>query len=295
MAVASQPFSWLRACGLRCVAAALSAGLQDGRALAAVLEASYSQAAAGSSSGSSSSSWLSNAEQCALLECVGRYPAGHAPAAASSDELREAYRVLQALVLLHGKSRSLLTSAQYLQLVTARACEGNEEAQAMFVTTGGLDMLLTRTLQHTQQMAAVETPLGMGLLVFLQTLLGWGMGESAIYALPLRWPPPPPPPPPLPNLLCLLPGAHLSTQRAAVSLMARHLGPDAARLLTQGLSQIVAAAGEQGPAGLMTAEAAAAFGAAGGAGDAAAAAGSVVAVECVLQRRAEAAAVLMPK
>jgi hypothetical protein len=30
---------------------------------------------------------------------------------------------LQALVLLHVKSRSLLTSAQYLQLVTARACE----------------------------------------------------------------------------------------------------------------------------------------------------------------------------
>jgi hypothetical protein len=52
-------------------------------------------AAAAASTGSSSSSQLSSAEQCALLEAVGRYPAGHAPAAASSDELREAYRVLQ--------------------------------------------------------------------------------------------------------------------------------------------------------------------------------------------------------
>jgi hypothetical protein len=65
--------------------------------------------------------------------------------------------------------------------------QGNEEAQAMFVTTGGLDMLLTRTLQHTQQMAAVGADaIGGGappdlllrLLVFLQTLLGWGIGES---------------------------------------------------------------------------------------------------------------------
>jgi hypothetical protein len=57
----------------------------------------------------------------------------------------------------------------------------------MFVTTGGLDMLLTRTLQHTQRMAAVGADgsgggappdLLLQLLVFLQTLLGWGIGES---------------------------------------------------------------------------------------------------------------------
>jgi hypothetical protein len=57
----------------------------------------------------------------------------------------------------------------------------------MFVTTGGLDMLLTRTLQHTQQMAAVGADgcgggappdLLLQLLVFLQTLLGWGIGKS---------------------------------------------------------------------------------------------------------------------
>jgi hypothetical protein len=57
----------------------------------------------------------------------------------------------------------------------------------MFVTTGGLDMLLTRTLQHTQQMAAVGADgsgggappdLLLQLLVFLQTLLAWGIGES---------------------------------------------------------------------------------------------------------------------
>jgi hypothetical protein len=29
--------------------------------------------------------------------------------------------------------------------------QGNEEAQGLFVTTGGLDMLLTRTLQHLCQ------------------------------------------------------------------------------------------------------------------------------------------------
>jgi hypothetical protein len=64
--------------------------------------------------------------------------------------------------------------------------QGNEEAQAMFVTTGGLDMLLTRTLQHTQQMAgmgdacdsAAPADLLLQLLLFLQTLLGWGIGES---------------------------------------------------------------------------------------------------------------------
>jgi hypothetical protein len=50
---------------------------------------------AAAAAGSSSSSQLSSAEQSALLEAVGRYPAGHAPAAACSEELREAYRVLQ--------------------------------------------------------------------------------------------------------------------------------------------------------------------------------------------------------
>lgn len=66
----------------------------------------------------------------------------------------------------------------------------------MFVTTGGLDMLLTRTLQHTQQQqqpavphaAAGSSPdssssssppeLLVQLLVFLQMLLGWGIGEA---------------------------------------------------------------------------------------------------------------------
>uniref|UniRef100_A0A383WAD7 Uncharacterized protein n=1 Tax=Tetradesmus obliquus TaxID=3088 RepID=A0A383WAD7_TETOB len=326
---ASLPFSWLRACGLRAVAEALSTGLQDGAALAAVLEATYSQvlevilstldrdlmpptppaptlpplpttaagaAAAGGSS--SSSSALSSSEQSALLEAVGRYPAGHAPAAACSEELCEAYRVLQALVLLHAKSRSLLTSAQYLQLLTARACEvpaclphalhtllallqGNEEAQAMFVSTGGCDMLLARTLQHTQQMAAVGEAAGSGappdlllqLLLFLQTLLGWGIGESVRR------------------------GAHPSTQRAAVQLMLRHLGPEAAKLLTQGLAQLVAAAGAAGPAGHVTAEAAAAAGGGGGEGGGAdmAVGGGLVAIEAVLQQRARAAAALMPR
>jgi hypothetical protein len=42
----------------------------------------------------------------------------------ASPECRFAFfSSLQALVLLHVKSRSLLTSAQYLQLLTARACE----------------------------------------------------------------------------------------------------------------------------------------------------------------------------
>lgn len=71
----------------------------------------------------------------------------------------------------------------------------------MFVTTGGLDMLLTRTLQHThqqQQQQQMETAgssdvtdrsrasssaegppdLLMKLLVFLQMLLGWCIGEA---------------------------------------------------------------------------------------------------------------------
>jgi hypothetical protein len=40
---ASQPFSWIRAAGLRSIAAALSAGLEDAQALTTVLEATYSQ------------------------------------------------------------------------------------------------------------------------------------------------------------------------------------------------------------------------------------------------------------
>jgi hypothetical protein len=40
---ASQPFTWIRAAGLRSIAEALSAGLEDGQALASVLEAVYSQ------------------------------------------------------------------------------------------------------------------------------------------------------------------------------------------------------------------------------------------------------------
>jgi hypothetical protein len=96
-------------------------------------------------------------------------------------------------------------------------------------------------------------------------------------------------------VMFVLAGAHPSTQRAAMSLMARHLGPDAAKLLTQGLSQLVAAAGAAGPAGCMTAEAAAAVGGSGAVGSTGVAVGGAVAVEDVLQRRAEAAAALMPK
>jgi hypothetical protein len=47
----------------------------------------------GSSSNSSSSGEAVDAGE--LLSAVGRYPAGYAPAAASSDELQEAFRVLQ--------------------------------------------------------------------------------------------------------------------------------------------------------------------------------------------------------
>lgn len=47
------------------------------------------------STSSSSNSTLSKDQQSTLLSAVGRYPAGHAPAAASSDELLEAYRVMQ--------------------------------------------------------------------------------------------------------------------------------------------------------------------------------------------------------
>jgi len=40
---ASLPFTWLRAAGLRRIAAALLSGLGDPQALAATLEATYSQ------------------------------------------------------------------------------------------------------------------------------------------------------------------------------------------------------------------------------------------------------------
>lgn len=43
MNAANLPFTWLRACGLRSIDVVLSMGLEDGQALAAVLEATYSQ------------------------------------------------------------------------------------------------------------------------------------------------------------------------------------------------------------------------------------------------------------
>eukprot|EP00775_Hariotina_reticulata_P013097 gene13097-13224_t len=43
MVSAGQPFTWLRAAGFRCVAAALLSGLDDPQALSAALEATYSQ------------------------------------------------------------------------------------------------------------------------------------------------------------------------------------------------------------------------------------------------------------
>lgn len=36
--------------------------------------------------------------------------------------------------------------------------QGNEEAQGLFVTTGGLDMLITRTLQHLRQQDQPQSP-----------------------------------------------------------------------------------------------------------------------------------------
>lgn len=187
---ASQPFSWIRAAGLRSIAAALSLGLEDGQALTAVLEATYSQgdtdrqtepwapdsscstccttrrslldrpcsgacmlrpvpipgeaircelhavwalcctcrltalllmpcavlevilsaldrdlipanpaavslAQACQRQQQQSSSSSSSIQPAELLPAVGRYPAGYAPAAASSEELKEAFKVLQ--------------------------------------------------------------------------------------------------------------------------------------------------------------------------------------------------------
>lgn len=49
----------------------------------------------GGGDSSSSSSARSSVQPSELLSAVGRYPAGYAPAAASSEELQEAFRVLQ--------------------------------------------------------------------------------------------------------------------------------------------------------------------------------------------------------
>lgn len=242
-------------------------------------------------------------------------------------------RAVQALCLLHAKSRLAMSSAQYLQLTTARACEepaclpaathvlvalmavsvvsaccrcgvpcadagasalmrslplrtchhaqGNEEAQALFVTTGGLDMLLTRTLQHTQppqqqQAGAAGGKAGADgsssssgnallrqLLVFLQLLAAiisdavkkgaccilrgrrgmlvlvepcWQGALAHAAALTLL----PLPPRPWPFA-----GAHPSTQRAALALVARHLGPRVSQGLTAALPSHVLAAAQQ--------------------------------------------------
>jgi hypothetical protein len=130
------------------------------------------------------------------------------------------------------------------------AAQGNEEAQAMFVTGGVQDMLLTRTLQHAHAAAPhpdaaapaaggqhrasratdssssscdggcdlitdgcglTRRELLLQLLIFLQLLVHLVFG-AAVEA-----------------------GAHPSTQQASLALMTRHLGAQALSTLTQDL------------------------------------------------------------
>jgi len=58
-------------------------------------ESLLAAAAAAACHQQSGSSSTSSQQVSALLSAVGRYPAGYAPAAASSEELQEAFRVLQ--------------------------------------------------------------------------------------------------------------------------------------------------------------------------------------------------------
>jgi hypothetical protein len=74
---ASQPFSWLRACGLRCVAEALSSGLQDGQALAAVLETTYSQGGCGDAAACNEHESWPKAARCLLLNILKRCTCPH--------------------------------------------------------------------------------------------------------------------------------------------------------------------------------------------------------------------------
>ena len=75
--------------------------------------------------------------------------------------------------------------------------QGNEEAQGLFVTTGGMDMLLTRTLQHLRlhpssdgsgdsssssdlvdDSGLTRHELAVQLLLFLQLLQHWVIAEA---------------------------------------------------------------------------------------------------------------------
>lgn len=69
------------------------------------------------SNNSSSDKVLSREQQSALLSAVGRYPAGHAPAAASSDELLGAYKVMQvrrSCLVIYTRSDSFSLFVVYL-------------------------------------------------------------------------------------------------------------------------------------------------------------------------------------
>lgn len=76
--------------------------------------------------------------------------------------------------------------------------------------------------------------------------------------------------------------------------MARHLGPDAARTLTQGLTQLVLSSGTHGPAGAVPTAAAAGFMAGGGGVDVQDD-GDGVSVESILRQRATHAARSVPR
>lgn len=80
---------------LEVILSALDRDLVITSSAAAALAAACQQQHGSSSNSRNSSSSGEAVDVGELLSAVGRYPAGYAPAAASSDELQEAFRVLQ--------------------------------------------------------------------------------------------------------------------------------------------------------------------------------------------------------
>ncbi|KAI8473322.1 MAG: hypothetical protein J3K34DRAFT_518992 [Monoraphidium minutum] len=185
---AGSPFSWLRIQGFERLAAAVEAGVAaDCSALGSSLDETYSQVlevvlssldrqlvippdqlcAPGGADGGAPGAAGAGAARARLQQQLAHHQrelsaaapqiaGGLAPAHAGPGEWAAAARALAGVVILHAKTRAVLATAQYLQLLASRACScppcappmldallavtaGSAEAQALFAGTGGLD------------------------------------------------------------------------------------------------------------------------------------------------------------
>ncbi|GBF90655.1 hypothetical protein Rsub_03227 [Raphidocelis subcapitata] len=285
---AGAPFYWLRVQGFDQLAAALDAGASgDPSALAVSLDETYSQVLEAvlssldrqlvmpSSSGRADPEPLSSSsgggggsgtaggapgpqQQNQQQQGPGLPPGGLAPGHAPPEEWAAAMRVLQGACVLHGKTRAVLGTAQYLQLLVNRACScppaappaldallaitaASPEAQALLAGNGGIDAVVALARGRTARPGTARggggaavvggppVPRGVRLrcLGFLHVFVGHVLARGVRAGV-----------------------VHPNTQRSSQQLLQSELGQAAAELLCRSADGALAkgAAAAAGPA-----------------------------------------------